>query len=905
MHPKRNVAQIARIAEDIRYIAADFEAFGGIFLDTLLGISMNHRGTNMLGFPVARVIDSDSTDGTVAAQYSAEKGYFDGQMQKAEGDLLKVLKHAPTVDQIYLLSHEPKRPQVAEVFEARMRSLPEMEGRSLHLWGSEEIAGKIVEILRFNDTAIARLARYLPSLQRIVDEEAASNIVRPPDRPYIDRAVVDAEITRHLEASPALAISGLGGRGKSAAAAAYWEKHKDEYDIAIWLEGSEVVGATSLHAIPLSRGGEQRNVAALLRTRACLLIIDDAALDLALDKLTPLCGPGSHIILTRRNIVPPCYELPMFDEEEATQLLNQDVDPCPDDVFALIWKTVGGHPLTLGLMNAAVRQGAPWSDIVSDCQAVGELEDGTQRLADRLLGRLRPLLERELSVFAWAEQASCDRDFLISVVQPAGLRKLGSNGLLSVDRPEISRLHDIIFATLSSDEWCSGERRQQLDASLENYLLQTASNTDLRFWTAARMFKSKLEGLVPRGNGSVAFRYALLSIWDTGEFRPDLIPDPVAEAESLRGTEPAPLAVPCVIEAIEQLFLHDKKEGHDIAAERLQSRLVAFDVLAGLPGLTDLEVAQIQHHLGKALKRLGQTDEAAVLLEQVLAGPVPMNETRLQLIDVYRVDREKTERAVALVDEILTQSINSSEVSYSVFLGAIERLPWGGGSWRSELIRRHAEAIEETIVEAAERGIQQAYQTFGAIGRYLSTEAPDLFASIFAKLTKPAPASLQSDNDKSAWGEIYFEASRLPDMDAAQLREVALSFYEAELAPQPFHRQRHSELLIDMGRAAEAEEMLRARDDLEQSVWLQRLMARARFAQGEPADALLWIDRALEGLTAEHFRSEFLELRHSIGMALGHKDAVADLERAIELSQKENERFRLLERLRRLGTKSP
>jgi hypothetical protein len=137
------------------------------------------------------------------------------------------------------------------------------------------------------------------------------------------------------------------------------------------------------------------------------------------------------------------------------------------------------------------------------------------------------------------------------------------------------------------------------------------------------------------------------------------------------------------------------------------------------------------------------------------------------------------------------------------------------------------------------------------------------------------------------------------------LREVALSFYEAELAPQPFHRQRHSELLIDMGRAAEAEEMLRARDDLEQSVWLQRLMARARFAQGEPADALLWIDRALEGLTAEHFRSEFLELRHSIGMALGHKDAVADLERAIELSQKENERFRLLERLRRLGTKSP
>lgn len=896
----KRAAQIDRLANSISYIATDFERFGASFLDALLIVPMSHAGTNLLGYPVAGVVDSVSDDGLIAAEYSDQKDYFDGSMAKAERDLLKAVKSKPNAGDIFLLTGVRKKPQNAQKFETRMGELAPLQGRTLHLWGSEEIAAKIVDELLFSDAATRTLVAFLPELQRIRDEEAANNLAPSPDEYHIQREDVDQAIVDGLAEAGGLAISGMAGMGKSAAAAAYADRHQDEYDLVIWLEGAEVHGSQQLHSMPLNRGGEQRNVAALLRTRTCLLVIDDADPTLTIGALTALCGAGSHVLLTRRAASNDSYQVPLLDEDQARALLNHEVAPCPDDVADMIWTTVKGHPLTLGLMNAVVRQGGSWSHVEADCQAVGEMAEGSQRLADRLLGRLSPSLERELSVFAWAGQQTCGREFLEAILLPLGLRKLRMNGLMAVDRPEISRLHDVVFAALAARRWCSPERVVELDAALETYLIRVAGEPGLRFWTIARIMRAKLERLVEDRSQSPVFRYALLAVWDVDEFRPELVPDPVEQARLLSGAKPPPFAVIAIIEAVEQLFLFDKLTSDAVAADGLRARLDVFDLLAGLPELSDLETAQIRHHKAKALKRLGHSEAAAVLFEEVLAGAVPLSEARLQLIDIYRAKPATVPRAVALVDEILAQRAGGADVSYSVFLGAVERLPWGGGDWRSTLIRKHAAAIENTIVETADLGVQQAYRTFGAIGRYLSTEEPRLFDAIFARLTMPTPQSLGSDDDKASWGEICFEASRLPQYEGPALQAQALAFYEAEIAPKAFHLQRRAELLIDMGRAPEAEAMLATRNDLATSEWIQRLMARARFAEGDPSDALRWINEALGRLKAEHFRSEFLELRYDIRAALGDTDALEDLKLARATSQRGNEAERLSSRLKDL-----
>jgi hypothetical protein len=86
-------------------------------------------------------------------------------------------------------------------------------------------------------------------------------------------------------------------------------------------------------------------------------------------------------------------------------------------------------------------------------------------------------------------------------------------------------------------------------------------------------------------------------------------------------------------------------------------------------------------------------------------------------------------------------------------------------------------------VEAANVGVQQAFVAFSAIGRYLSKEEPELFQRIFQQLPEPALGSLQTDSDRFIWAEIFFEASRLPNTDAAHLQAQALELYEAEVNP--------------------------------------------------------------------------------------------------------------------------
>lgn len=50
-------------------------------------------------------------------------------------------------------------------------------------------------------------------------------------------------------------------------------------------------------------------------------------------------------------------------------------------------------------------------------------------------------------------------------------------------------------------------------------------------------------------------------------------------------------------------------------------------------------------------------------------------------------------------------------------------------------------------------------------------------------------------------------------------------------------------------------------------------------------------------LSAERFRSEFLDLRHDIRSALGDGAALEDIEAAVQASQKENELLRLKRKL--------
>jgi hypothetical protein len=897
MHSKRRAALIETLAQGVEQVGPEFERFAGIVMSTRADVRLTHAGVNLRGYPVAGVVDSESDDGREAVEYSDRRGYFNGSMTKAEGDLLKILEDRPAAKQIYLVAGERARPQKVADFKARVRAWPQMAGKALSFFGSEEIATEIVDHLLLDEQAVGRLTPYLSDLQRIFDEEAAAALVPTLPSDTLPRPNVDVEIVARLAAKPVLTISGMGGLGKSVAAMAYADAHRGAYQIRIWLDGDEVKRAEILRAFPLVRAGDPRNIAGLLEAGGCLLVIDDAHEYLSIEALTKYCGRGSHVILTRRLGQAGAYELPLMTRDEARAILDAAGPACPPAVFETIWASVNGYPLCLSLLRATARSGVPWDDLADDCRAVGKLLDGTGiRLVDRLLGRLKNHVRQELSVFLWAGLPAVDTAFLTHEVARVGVRNLNAYCLTSVDRGGLVRLHDVVFAALKSLDWCDAARSAELDQALQAFIVKVANEPGLRMWALVRALMPKLEAMVAAGLDEGPCLYALLTVWEPDEVRLDLVGNPVTAAARLPHGPRGPLAVISVIEAVEQLFLVDKHEGDRVARKRLEERMPVFAALAALPDLTSRERAQIQHHEGKALKRLNRPAEAAERFEAVLAGPFPMDEARLQLVTIYRSDPKKTAETIALVNGVFARWGAGEDVTYSVILGLIERLPAGEGRWRNDIIASHAEAIKTTIVEASNQGVGQGPRAFAPLGRFISTEMPDLFMDIFRQIPAPVLEGLSADGDRFAWAEIYAEAARIAGVDAVALRADALRFYDAMVKPADFHVQRRAELLIDMAHAAEAEAVLLSLAEQKSTEWVERLLARTRLALGDPAGALVRINAALALLKAEHFRSEFLELRYDIRSKLRDVHARQDLEDAVAASQKKAEGQRLSER---------
>jgi hypothetical protein len=853
-------------------------------LNHYLGLPLNHRGLNVLGHPVGGSIDTiDDTD-RVAGEYSTEKTYFDGSMTKATGDAKHVLKLHPDAQDIFLLSSQEAPIGKIADFKQTMAKCREFTGRTLHVFDNRRIAEILVDDLLISDTAVDQLVLHLPVLKTIRDEHAANLSVPETDYgQHVERPDVAAEIAIRLARSPCLVVWGLAGSGKSDAAAEFATLNKGTYELRVWLEGNKITRVEDLRAVPLWRGGDSRNVSTLLSTRRCLVVIDDAQVALPPTELAELCRLGSHVVVTQRDEEKTGFELPLMSREQASTLLNRGITcVCPDDIWAVIWATVGGHPLSLGLMNAAVVEGASWSEISADCAAVGELEEGRQRLADRLLARVRPVLDRELSVFAWAGQPTCDRGFLNAVVQPTGLRKLRRHGLLAPDRANTLRLHDVVFSSLKAGVAPGAERLTELNNLLEAYIARVSGQPGLAFISVAAGMKRKLEELARAGDRRPAFLYGLVDAWQPNELDPAILGDPTIAVEQLQGCvgSDVRVEVSAIIETIEGLYRAEKISlGSEGAKAQLRSRLPVFDRLAALNDLSARQVAEIQHHKGKSLNILGERKSAEALFNQVLAGPCPLHESRVQLVRIYARDDETAPQAAALADEILTAASRSDQVSNAVILAAVEALPWGSGPWRERLMVRHAEAIESAIIQATAAGLDQGYQTFAAVGRHWVWHDPDRFRRVWEELPPRTPTSVAGDRERFNYGEILQQAAKIFPEVAGDFRSKALEFFEAVATPDAFQAQKHGQLLVEMGRPGDAAGVLEAIPDFDGNPWVLYWLSKAHLDVGNAPKALERIDGAIGLLIdkTQSYRSTFRAHRYEVRSRLNDADAIEDL----------------------------
>jgi hypothetical protein len=760
----------------------------------------------------------------------------------------------------------------------------------VHLYDGRRIAETIIDCLLDSDSATEELSEYLPPLKHIRDEYEASLLYPDPGIGYVSRADVEKSVSDALDSRACVVIAGIGGSGKSQVAAAIARARRDMYDLIVWHDASELMHVEQLQALPIARSGNQRNASTLLRTLRCLLVLDDLRSDLDQEALAKLCGSGSNVLITRRSGSSHVYQMPALDRPTAEAVLTRDVDQsCPTHVLDHVWRTVGGHPLTLRLMNSAVRDaGASWMDIKEDCSAVGEFtDDREQRVADRVLNRLVPILHRELSLFAWAGQPSCDRGFARFVLNPVGIRKLGNFCLTSADTGNAIRIHDIVFACLRSQP-LSVNRQRELTQTLDDYI-KSVYDKDFELVSVSHSMRRTLEALVRSGERRSTFLYCVIQGSDATDLDENLVGNPAEHVRRLTAAgEQSEIAVAVALEAIEWKYRYEKAVSSVEGAKQiLASYIPLFGELARISGLSARSLAEIEHHRAKAFNLTGDKSKAIAGFEAVLSGPCPLDAARLQLIRVYGRDKTGAERAETLASEILENARRQpGNVATSVVLAAIEAVPWTTlRERRAELSSKYGDLIEERIISAALAGSEQPYQTLASIGRYWAWHDQPRLIRVWTSLLPRSAAEITRDQERFAYGDILRQVAQsmnLPEEERSKLRRESLTLFDAIENPTPYQARTKGQLLVEMERYDEAQSVLVGIADPKQEPWRSYWLAKAGLGLGDTAGALVNIDSALAKITAESdYWSAFIAHRFEVRLALGDSGAIEDLREAI------------------------
>lgn len=885
---------IERVMDSLTRAAPRFEEFGQRFVNHMLGIPLNHRGLNVLGHSVGYTVDTYDDMGLVAAEYSAQQGYFAGIAKKPMEDVLHVLHRKPQATDIFLISADDCTPTDEEALVKRFSDWPGFAGRTVHIYNRRRISEFIVDHLLISDLAIDQLGQYLPVLKDIASEHVANLLAPKPALGYQERDEVDKAILLRLKAEKCLCLTGVGGIGKSQAATAYAEALRNEFELVIWIDGTALAHVNDLHSIALGRSGVSRNVAGLLGSRRCLLVIDDLAAKFNIEEIAALCGLNSRVIITQRERVAGGLEIPFMEESLAKNVLNRGVNaPCDDEYWTQIWKTVNGHPLTLGLMNAAIRDGASWKEIAEDCVRVGEMEDGRyQKLADRLLQRFEKTLSTELSVFGWLAARDAYRPLLKELIGGVGLRKLEIHSMTAPSRQSVVRLHDVVYAALDTTSWLyeSPKWIEQLDS----FLLTAAQSPSLDFRAAGSFMKGKLELLVQAGERRSSFLYALLQEWLPSELNRDLIGDPSTLVERLedKGLPAAPIETALILESIESLYRADKDlVGVDAAKEILRSRVELFDRLWALTGLTERQKAEILHHKGKTLSFLEQKEGAQALFEQVIQGAFPLFESRLQLVRLYG-GKERT-KAVEQAMAVLEAAKIPGTVSNSVVLATICAVP--SGPERDNFMERYADVAQREILEAADVNLGQAFEAFAAVSRTWKWREPGRFVQVWNSIQAPEP---NNDTQRFIFAELYQNAATVLDDQKDALSARALSLYGQMGNRNSFQSQQYAQALVEAGRFGDALTVISTIEKPSPWAYYWKSVAQLGLDPANVQAAMESIDTALQKLptASKNFLSAFRAQRFEVRVRLSDFSAIEDLDAAIAACEDLRYKEQLLER---------
>ncbi|MEI6897632.1 MAG: hypothetical protein V5786_09150 [Psychromonas sp.] len=893
MKAEVRLAYIARITTEIGEVltGSNFERFGYIVSESYLShVELFHRGTNIAGAPVKSVVDTFSQCGTTVAEYSTDGSYFN-KLDKIEKDTKHALDHYPkTLETLFLLNNRICPPGGQKKLTTYIDSIKQKNNVDLIIWDGRKIAEYIVDELLFDEEVTSRIVSFLPCVQTIVNESLLNGTLPKMDNDYQIRGDLEDELTEKLLNDKSIVIAGFGGLGKSSLCNYLVNNLKNEFDIALWIDGSNVNSLTELGNYDVRTNGHNLNVLGLLKTRKCILVLDNLSAPISVDELDDSCSKGSVVLASRREMrYKSDFPLPLLDPKTSRRILEHgSTDACPEEVFNKVFMLVGGHPLIYGLMNANIlNEGYDWSDIESDCDALSEYEDdNNQKLAERLLGHLVRSLGTQLSFLKACSSKLIDLTFAKSVLKSIGIVKLKKSTILTQSSHNLLKVHDIVFEAINSlDEIKPLDITGELASLLLN---QNNSDWDAFLRTSYRHLD--LISTLLMDSDEKIFLYAYIKSSPLNEISYDLVPslEELMNSIEVDNIESAELHALIIIQLIEIQYLTTKECDYDLAQKELEAKLQLFEQLIDIFSEKEFE-QRIRHHYAKALKRL-KMPSAESEFNKLCQLPIPMREAQLQLARIYTKSGREGE-SKALIEEILDSWETENSASIPIMLSSFEVISWREmKDYKFEFNKNYSNLISDIIKESMAFGYDYAYLAFSSFASDWAYNFPDKFEETFEYLPLPTFDSISDDGVKNSIGDLYREAGKIGRLkntgNYKDLLGLAISFYESTKKKNNYYRLRLAEAnhLIGDNDSAEqiCNQLIEAKYGSPQKYyWL----AKAQI-QDKPDNALRSVDLALDELKGQ-FRTASLELKSDILRSLEDSDYLTPLVEAIELCSSE------------------
>ncbi|PSU82505.1 hypothetical protein CTM93_12995 [Photobacterium phosphoreum] len=880
---------IARITKEMSEVltGATFERFGYIITEQVFNdYELNHRGTNLAGSPVGYVVDTFSSCGRVVAEYSTDAGYFT-DFTKIENDKTHALEHYPeSLKTLFLLSNRECPPSSQRRVTELVLSTEATDSIDLIIWDARDTAEYIVNELLFDEAVTERLAYFLPSIQTIRNESALNLTIPKVEDSYQPRVDIESKLSHRLLTGHSCVVVGFGGAGKSNLAVAIVNSIKEEFDLSLWLDASEVQSLDDLGHYDVYRNGHQVNILGLLKSKKILLVLDNLLAPVSQRHLEDICSNESVILATRRNVVDESdWSLPLLSSEVAKSILEYDTEtPCPETTFKKVYDTVGGYPLIYGLMNANIRSDDyEWEDIDNDCEAILEYEDHkNQKLTERLLGHLQGSLATQLSFLKACETKIIDLDFAKASIKPIGIKKLIKSTIVTKSNIGFLKVHDVIFEALTNID------AGQIDLSslLKDYL----ENTEAERWSAFLRVSYRHQKLIYnlyRSTGDSIYLYSHLIASVPSVLNKNEIETPSDQFEKINSHFPDidRIKVSALIEWIENLYLLDKEMSIDFAKAELEKSLPIFLRLKELVTEKAELLKLVMHHYAKCLLRLDKEAEAETEFATLNQKYTSMYEVKLQLARIYsRSDRP--EEAKLFIEEILDAWKAESGPSISVALASFELVSRTSmRKYKKELNEKYSDLVAMIIKESMAFGYDHSYRAFSLFAGDWAFNHPEKFLDIFAYLPLPPLSLISDDYTKNSVGDLYREAGkihlRMNDPKAEIYLSLALDFYESVIHRTPFHVRRIAETHCLLRQYEISQKIcLELLDNNDKDPFVYFWLSKSLFGLNHLQEALERIDIGIEKLRGypDSFHASFLEVKSDIHLALGLDDYIELLE---------------------------